>query len=391
MARMDGGIGGRIGIWLMGAALAFGAAATARAEEPDVITDKNNKRIECIIEKEDANYVNYALLIDGKKGGGSSKIKWDDVKSIEYGDKPNDFDSATRATTDGEYDKALSAWDKVLRDAKGGGRALFVPHALYWRGYCYGSQGQYAKAAAEFGALFKDFPDTKFLRDGFPMYVDALIGNNDIAGAKTAAKAMEDAVKKASLGNELQARAQFLSARCLEAEKKYTDAATAYGRVKTAAANLPVGEEAAVAQARCMFLDGKVAAAQSEYQRIADSAKNDSALAGAWNGIGDCISKTADANTNPVAKGEAYREALFAYLRPVACYAPDDGEGGTFADEHAKALYNAARCFKVLMGGLPPDKRDEYKRWASDLKQELLGLYPGSPWAAKAKTDLGDM
>ncbi|MBI3099885.1 MAG: hypothetical protein HYY93_16865 [Planctomycetes bacterium] len=381
---------GRGMAWVLALFLA-GAARSAAAEEPDVITDRNGKKIECIIQKEDANYINYGILVDGRLGGGSSKIKLDDVKDIEYGEQPGDFGSATRATQEGEYEKALPAWDKVLKDAKGGGRALFAPHALYWRGYCYGCLGQPSKAAAELGALFKDYPDTRFLREGFPMYVDALIGTRDIGGAKTAAKQMEEAVKKAQLGNELQARAQFLNAKCLEAEGKFTDAATAYGRVQSSASSLPIGEEAAVAKARCMFLDNKVSQAQSEYQRIADAAKNHAALAGAWNGIGDCLSKTAEGTADPKAKGEVYREALFAYLRPVACYAPDGDASGTAAEEHAKALFHAARCIKVLIGGLPADKREEYTRWGGELKQEVITTYPSSPWAARAKAELGGL
>ena len=315
-----------------------------------------------------------------KRGNDESTVPSEEVLSVEFDRMPRELDQAQGLIQDGDFQGALDALDGYVEaQASGdGAREKWAPAYAAWRAIEVRRQlGDLGGVVQSADRLIQHFGNSRYLPAAYLAKANAQL----LLARAPAAKETLDALAQLISGRALSKRWE-LECRLgqIAADTQQTGdgkrallsgvAAEASSRFPSVAnrAGLMEGESYLV-QAEASRDRSEPAALREQAKRIferivADSKSDDSTLAGAYTGLGDCLYyQGASADDKAM-----LRRAAENYLRVVCTYEDE-------AEYVPKALFYAMRAF-----GLMQDKGR-----ARDMKAELARLYPDSPWAEQAR------
>jgi tetratricopeptide (TPR) repeat protein len=117
----------------------------------------------------------------------------------------------------------------------------------------------------------------------------------------------------------------------------------------------------------CLLLLEEYGKAQDYFQKIAEDGKDETVLAGAFNGLGRChIEK------------QEWKAAVLCFLRTWILYDEDPRQT-------AQALYYSGHVFSKMAGA---GIGEESSRRAKAQFKECMRLFPGSSWAKRSESEL---
>jgi len=214
---------------------------------------------------------------------------------------------------------------------------------------------KFGEAASTYKNLLKTVPNTRFWADATLGLAECSVRTGRYADVEAALK---DIFAK-KLGDEWTFRAEMVKADMRAAQKKLDEAQKLLANItqRAAKAHPDIANAASLRRSDCLVSAKRYKEARTILDVLGRQGSSNELRATAYNKLGDCL----------LAQKE-YREALLAYLRVVVLFFK-------VKDQHAKALYWAAKCF---------EKRAESNR-AKELYKELTSKYPESPWTALAK------
>jgi hypothetical protein len=315
-----------------------------------------------------------------KRGNNESTVPSEDVISVEFERMPRELDQAQGLIQDGDLQGALDALDGYVEaQASGdGAREKWAPAYAAWRAIEVRRQlGDLGGVVQSADRLIQHFGNSRYLPAAYLAKANAQLLLARAPAAKETLDALAQLISSRTLSKrwELECRLGQIAAdtqQTGDGKRALLSgvAAEAGSRFPSVAnrAGLMEGESYLV-QAEASRDRSEPAAFREQAKRIferivADSKSDDSTLAGAYTGLGDCLYyQGASADDKAM-----LRRAAENYLRVVCIYEEE-------AEYVPKALFYAMRAF-----GLMQDKGR-----ARDMKAELARLYPDSPWAEQAR------
>jgi tetratricopeptide (TPR) repeat protein len=290
------------------------------------------------------------------KGGVSSKIAAEDIRSVQFAGEPNEFPSARTTLGRGRYDTALETLRKVRREDLA--RDAVRQELDFLLVSCEGNlalagQGD-LKQAIQSAVQFLSANRTSYhVPEVLELQGDLYQAAGDLA---TSRKKYETLAKAPAA--YYKARSALLVGQLLLTQQKYADALTQFD----AALTLAAGDAASGEQRRSASLSRAVSLAGSGKlgegtalvrQQLQKTALDDPiALAQGYNCLGQCYLVAGD-----------LRQARDAYLHVDLLFAAAGGE-------HAEALFRLASVWKELR---QPTR-------AEDAQLRLSENYPVSRW-----------
>lgn len=357
----------RVAIGILACCLGFPASpayALPQQAKDDVVTleDKSTESGKVVAE-------NYDALELELKRGVKKKIEWGKIASVQFATVPLEYTEAMDARAS-DPEGALGKL-KAVAGQEGLGdvlrqQSMMEVAALQQR------LGAFGDAITSWNSLIAAFPEGRYLGVAARGLVDALLAQQDAAGASKTLDTLgaHPAVGKFEvLGIEIKA----LRGRILMAQGKYADARAAFEQVeKEAKASADVKAVAKLGAAESLKQEGKLGDAETRFKAIVEGEGPNFLLAGAWNGLGDLLSKKGFDASN----ADVLTEALYAYLRGVVQYVPAAGEP---QDEYERALGGSAKCFKLLSQlEKSKERKADYETKFTQQAERLRRLFPNS-------------
>lgn len=312
----------------------------APAATPDTILLVGGREITGIsIQSETYETVEY------KKGRVNQKQDAGDVVSVTYSKTNKEYQEAVAALAEGKNIAAaqlfVTAADDDLPDHI---RATALAEA----GEALLSNNNFADAQGVFGQLLGEFPKTRHLARALLGQGKAKFFHGDVKGAKAAFDSLKSQAESKGFGDRWANEAEFYS--LWAAEQTGADVLDDYRKLqkRVEGSNPALANQCALNMARAHLAKGEGDRAKRLFEDIIES-RNDAprdVVAGAYNGRGDCIYAQAKGYMNAGEDYsddalEAYREALFDYLRVYVSY-----KGVT--REQPQALLRGGICFKNI-------------------------------------------
>lgn len=316
----------------------------------------------------------------GVGGSGSTRIKAEDVASVQFEGVPRDMKDADAAFSGGRSADAVEKYKLIIDNKKA--RKPLRQDAFWKTAQAQISMGKFEDAAATMKSMLAD--------DNFPMSRYLVEADESISQCFAWAGKHDDAVKFttdeetrvgkfgiAGLGDKLR----LLRARAYLAKGDL-------GKAQTEATALAGGAGAAAGDAKVVL--GTIALAGEKndeaerlFREAMASSQTPAVRASCFAGLGQVLR----AKATKTKKSDDFKEALLCYLRPVVMYQPDQG-GDSGAYE--ASLFGAAVCF-MSIGELEKDadKQKVNNARARENFRKLLENYPQSQYAAEAKERLG--
>lgn len=359
--------------------LSASAGLLLAADETDIITwtpDGKNY-------KDDAAEIISETLFEIKfriKGGGEKGVPLNAVQRIAYKNEPPDLIKGKQLMDQGQYDKAIEAFQKALGDPKL--RGIFKQHLIYYTALCYQYLRKFDDAVSQYDRLLKEVQQSRYFREAHTGKIKSFLGKSDIPGALAAsdqAKNQARDLKEDRFGFEID----LMAGRILEDNNQSPKALQRYNDVRTGALAkyAMLAHRAIVGLGRCALADEKYDEAERFFKEVADTSNDDVALAGAYNGKGDCYRLKAEKGKiqDPA---QAYKTALKdCYLRAKVMYPPPEGEP-TY--EYQKSIFYSGQCYERLAEYAPSaEKKTIYLTTAKSLYQELKDNFPDSSFKIK--------
>lgn len=345
-------------------AVALVLAAGARAQQSDELETKDGKKVSGTVQKAD-----YDLLHIKTKQGAVQKIAWADVARLKFGGSA-EFNEVVDKVGSAPVEDSISGLEKLKGDAKM--REPLKQEVLFLLASAKARKGDVDGSIAAWQELLKGFPSGRYLDVAIRGMVEGMLAKGQAAEAGKALDAAAGDAKAANPGPRFDAAVALLKARILEAQGD-KGALAAYQGVEKSG-NL-AADQAAVASlgvARCMQAAGQNAEAEARYRKIVATPGDvpHYVLAGAWNGIGDMLLKTAREKRDT----DQLVVALLTFLRGASQYVPLEGEP---TNEHMRALDQAAlACDSISQ--VDAANKQLYTQRAQTLRQQRTRLY-GAP------------
>lgn len=314
-----------------------------------------------------------------REGKNERTVPSDSVLAVEYDKRPPELDEAEALLLQDDPEGAVDTLDAFVQTALDKPQTVrehkWAPAAAAWRAVearLGAADLEGAKSAAN--RVIQSFGDTRFvphaylakaaaeLESGQPDQAQKTLGElGELVAAQGLSKRWELEVRLATAHADAKLGP---AAKRSEYEKVLAEAA-AFPPLKFLA-QLRVAEtflaEAAASPAGAKDLRAR---AKSAFEAVLGSeAAPRAVVAAAHAGLGECLFLMG-AEVDDKAQ---LREAVLEFLRVATLYRD---QGVTVA----RSLFYAMRCFDLL-----PDPRRK-----AEMKRELLGLYPGTAWAAEAK------
>jgi tetratricopeptide (TPR) repeat protein len=362
-------------------------AQFAAAQDGDVVKKKDGETVGEIV----GETVKGVTIKIGAGGEARVEVKWADVVLITYKDKSSVHSSADRAFEAGDYEAAVSSYEKALGSAT---RPVFKQQILYGLGVSCFMTGKFDKAIASIKDLIKDFKDSRYIVDAYSTMIMSYAGKKAYDSARTAIGEAQAGIKAAGLGREASLEIDLLEPKILELDGKFRDAIGKYDTVATAAKAsgiAAVQAKAELGSARAYIGENNFKKAESSLtDLLARADKYDPAVkrmvcAGARTGRGDCYFAQASDPKNP--SPALFRQALLDYLHTVLLYAPSAGQP---QGDFARAVFFAAQCCERLSDAAKDNKdaKDMWRARAIELYGRVIG--DGlAPWIEEAKKNIG--
>ncbi|MFT5831007.1 MAG: hypothetical protein ACI9D0_001596 [Bacteroidia bacterium] len=362
-------------------ALLCGLALAAAPSFADTIHTADGKTItDCTIVTEGIDKVTY------KSGRNEREIDAQDVISIEYSKKPRALSEADGPLMDGDLETASIILNDyvgaIVSGASDERKYKWAPAHAAWRVVeLRQAMGDLEGVATAASRIIANFSDTRYLPGAYLAKADAFYWNDNAKGAQDTLKAFDSAITSAGLPERWRMECDLAlvltndqlgaTTRRLNLEDIADRAGSRFATVKN---------RALVAKGESYLQEilgspnkaaKNVPAALADFEAVLKDPKaDDTTLAGAYVGLGDCIFHSAAKSKD---RAELKR-ALLAYLRVAAVY-PEQGR------YVSKALFYAGRSFD-LMGD------EESMERAKVMYNQVGWLYPGSNWAKEARNFL---
>ena len=308
-------------------------------------------------------------------GGRSSRQPMDTEKvdTIFYWPKPAVYVDGVNAMIEGRYDDAISKFDSLAENRQM--RFWVRAYSIFSMAQIYEEQGNVRMAVDTWEQLVKEFP--KFRQVPHALVQIGLgwmtLGDGNQARAAFGRLQRLPGLPEGKKGLALYYLI-FIKQKQGEATKNdsliraaLSEYESLLGKVENDPEQAEVALRARLGIGNCKVLLGQFDEAIAFFQKIADSSDEGAVLAGAFNGLGKCYFRQA-----------RYKDALKAFLRVEILYDVD-------AEQTAMALCYSGRCFRFMQGkGIGEDNGDR----ARGQYRKCFGRFPGSTWAADAKTEI---
>jgi len=298
-----------------------------------------------------------------------------EVERIEYRDEPLPLRQAREKLSAGDPDAAL----RLLEIETSGARPWVAEAVAFERANALEQWGtidprRYEEAASAYDAFGKQFAESRRLPE-------ALLGRARSLASSTrrdeALAAFEGVASRSEdFGFEVQIRALLGRAETLLAMGRTAEARGETRGLETriqamnhqGEAFAPYLSRARLLQGDAMLAEGNADEARRFFSSLAQEgpAKNPWLYYGARTGEGEALLRL----SKP-------REAILSLSEVVAL----EPYGFPFS---ARATYDLGECWKALIG-----IESEAERRAQSYWSDVLKLYPGTPWSAKARVALG--
>lgn len=339
----------------LAAALALVAGLMGTAQADEVLLLDGSKFSNCKVLKENAREVQVDL--DGN-GAADKTVPSEEVADIQYADRSVDYLQAELFVKSGSYARAVEAFQAIAQ--KAARPSWLATYADYYRAVALErwAASEPAKAPTAVQALSEFITrhgDTRFIYQARLSLAEAYLVQGKLAEVRRLAEAVVGEKPNTRWAHD----GRLLLARVKLNEKDAQGAARDFDAVLAAIKDKrsPIWARATVGKGLALLAQDKLDDAERLLMDLIETTQDSATRARAYNALGDGHFK----------RGE-YAEARLKYLRVVLLYFQAD------AVEHAKALYQAAECFRRL---------GEQER-ADALFKELVRRYPGTPWAAKS-------
>ncbi len=356
-------------------ALALTLIAVLRAsalaqESDDTIRLKDGQTRAGKIQSEDFGGVALSL-----SRGAATVVPWKSIQSIQYAGAP-EFTRAMEAFTAGSLTDAQTLFEGLKKDQKL--RPVLRQQVLYHLALTNQRLGHVNEAIDGYLEVLKSFPKSRYLRSAGENLIACNLGKNDPAGADKALETLLTGAKAAGLESEFQVELGLLKGRVLEAQKKFSEARSAYSAAEKAPGAAPgVVQAARLGLARCLQLENKTAEAEQQYRSLVTEDAPNAILAGAWNGIGEITMKEGFQKRD----ADKLLDALYAHLRGVVQYAPVAGEPTA---EYERALAGSQKCFQFISDlEKNPERKKLYAERARQRGDQLKKEFPQSVYLAE--------
>ncbi len=329
---------------------------------------------------EDVTIVSEGLSTVSYKPSGSKKESTVDselVLGVEFSSKPEEITLADVDASQEGFGSALAGMENYLEN-QGDKKDKKFPWAPSYARY----------RIVELTALMNNVPamsaavDALIAKDGDSRYVplamiakiDRQIANGKLAEAKESATAFKNLITEKGLTQRWKLEQELLALRS-DGSKKGADLEKELLRVSKAAAVFPTVTNAAdVAAAESMLSRSEFASAEELFRGVTeDPSADNSTLAAAWTGLGDCLYRRAEAKVGSDDEGAMalFAEAQRAFMRTVVNY--------RFQYVHvAKSAFYAGRCFQLI-------DAEGAKEKSNKLFFFVMRTFKGSKWADSAR------
>lgn len=304
----------------------------------------------------------------------------DNVRSVEFEKFPPLVDQALAALRGGDAGAAADMLDEYVSDRgeRGDSRYPWGPAYAAWTGIELRQQFADLPGVVEKASAFtKTFEDSRYLPMAFlaKTRAELALGKADVV-AKTLAD-FRAVISSRSLSARWSLEADLMEARAaggsLSKQRAALDAIVdaADGEHPGVAnrARVAIGEALLGEAEKSVSDPAKASGYRSEAQGlfeaiVADPAADDTTLAGAYTGLGECLFYAGADSQDPELLGKAVR----ALLRVPVVYEAESAYV-------PRALFLAGRSFDMLQD------RDRKR----DMRRELERSYPNSPWTEEAR------
>jgi len=346
------------------AAVLLTVAAPGSGGDDDTVQMRNGSSMVGKIQASEAAGLTLAV---GRK---QETIRWTDVASVQFGNA-REFDAARQAIVDGKVDQGIADLQKLAADKKL--RAPLHQEVLFALARAFRVKGDADQALSTWRDLAKSHPNGRYLVSGGEWLVITLLARNDPGGALHAVDDLAGDARAANADATMLAALDLLRGRVFEAQKKPTDAQTAYERVAGTKQMPPdLVAQAQLGVARALQSAGKTADATKRYKDLLETRPPPTILAGAWNGLGDAALETARGRKD----ADGLEEALLAYLHGIVLDTPSPVEP---QEELERALAGSIACLQALADIEPnKDRKQALLDRAQRRTEELKKQFPAS-------------
>jgi tetratricopeptide (TPR) repeat protein len=370
-------------------ALAAPAAAAQRGR-PDTVVLKDRQILEGRIEKDDLNEVHLKPA-----QGPLRKLKAEEVKLVQYGGAPPDFNSGVQAAEAGRFKSALDSIQKSIEAAKTitedqtktvtkrkypeydpPDEKWWKPYSTYYEALALRMNRSYESASERYETILKNHKDFRLVREAYLGAMRAAIDRAEPDEAK--AKEILEAARaeRARLGERVLGELELCQIELYMRTEKYAEAAPLYERLAASS------DEATALQGVRGVLSCKRKAGEdpSAYcVGLIGTAKSPKIKMIASAALGEFLRGRADGS----GAAKDYHEAVKALVDAVLVYYP--GRGAGTDQDHEDALLSLAACYEgMAKKAATPKAARPYWRMAAKTYQELLAAHESSPRADEA-------
>ncbi len=299
------------------------------------------------------------LTVTLSKGGVENKVLAEEIRTIDFGNEPEDLRPARLAANAGRFEDALKHLNKIARDDID--REAILQDLDYWKLFC---NSQLALAGQESLSQASEEASSFLSSNRSSYHVPAAIqlkGNLLTAlGQHEAARKHYAKLEKAN-SPYYTARAAILTGMSWQQQDNHQAAIKEFDRALEATQKNQTAQtqslEATLQMAISRSATGNVTKATDSVKEIIDAtdSKDSKLLARAYNALGDCYLQI-----------EQAKAARDAFLHVDVLFNSEK-------TEHAKALYELSQLWNQL------GQEDR----ARDARQQLQKKYPTSRWAQK--------
>lgn len=333
---------------------------------------------------EDIDVIDEGLTdVSYKSGRNERTVPSQDVLRVVFEDEPRNFSEADAYLEDGEIYSAATVYsdyvDAVLAGTLKERRFKWAPASAAWRVVgLQESLGDLTAAAQAAGKVITGFPDSRYLPSAYMAKANAEYWSGNAPAAQKTLGDFRSVINNRGLSARwaiecdlalILTNDELVGAKRRTALEDIADRAGSKFKTVKNHALVAIGESnlADVVAKRGTAKTLVAEALQTFEAVIADPLADESTLAGAYAGRGDCIFQTAAKSKDKA----QLKEALLSFLRVAAVYSEQ-------VRYVPKCLFYAGRCFDLLEEGDSADR-------AQQLYAQVWFFHQDSPWAKEAK------
>lgn len=341
---------------------------------PDRIYQSNGSILEDVtILEESLGTVTYKA--SGSKS--QSTVESELVLDVEFSNKPEEVSVADVDASNEAFASALAGMENYLANLGGKDDRKF-PWAPNYARYRIVELSAFMNdlpgLSTAVDSLVAASPESRYVPLAMVQRVETQILNAKFDDAKASATAFKDLVTSKGMSQRWKYEQELLALRA-DRSKKGEALEGALQTLSRAAAVFPTVTNAAdVATAESMLARSEFTKAEELFRGVTEAPNaDDSTMAAAFTGLGDCLYRRAETKVGSDDEGakKLFEEAQVAFMRTVVNY--------RFQYVYvAKAAFYAGRCFQQIGG-------EGSKEKSAKLLISVIVNFKGSKWAESAK------